>query len=188
MDHGPPLDDETYFEFWDYDPEEDYEQPSPPAWRRSLLIGVAIVTVVAMAIVPLYNLINASPRPVAENGLEVCAFDYCIVQDELSAAGLGGVMSRFSNVHLDDAESTELAGLLVQYLNIAAVEVTTVNRIEGSAEGQYIPSTRTIVLERPARAWTVIHEVAHVVEPGHGEGFQQTLVSLAAWLDQTVVD
>ena len=101
MDSDAPLDDEFFFEEWDLENEDD-EELAPPRWRRSLIIGVAVITVVAMALVPLYNLIDSSQRAVAENGLEVCGFDYCIVQGEVRASGLDLAMSRFSNTYLDD--------------------------------------------------------------------------------------
>ena len=57
MDSDTPLDDELFFEGWDFEDEDD-DELTPPPWRRPLIIGVAFITVVAMALVPLYNLIN----------------------------------------------------------------------------------------------------------------------------------
>ena len=136
-----------------------------------------------MATGPIYNLINAGVVPLAENGLEVCGFDYCIVQDGVREAGLDLVMSRFANIHLDDESAVALADVLIEHLGAEPVTVTVVNHLDGQIEGQYSPATRTILVERPVRAWTILHEVAHISNPGHGDDFQQALVELSSWLD-----
>ena len=180
MEPESPVDTEFPVEEWDLD---EYEQPRPPAWRRPLLIGVALLTVTAMATGPIYNLVNAGVVPLADNGLEVCGFDYCIVQDGVREAGLDLVMSRFANIHLADESAVALAEALIDHLGAESVTVTVVDHLEGHVEGQYNPATRTILIERPARAWTVLHEVAHIDSSGHGDDFQQGLVELATWLD-----
>lgn len=185
MDSDAPLDDEFFFEEWDLE-DEDGGELAPPRWRRSLIIGVAAITVVAMALVPLYNLIASSQRAVAENGLEVCGFDYCIVQGEVRASGLDLAMSRFSNTYLDDEGASGLADLLIEHLNVQPVSVVVVDRLDGRVGGRYDPATRTIVIERPARAWTVLHEVAHAVASGHDDDFLAAVVDLTAWLDSTL--
>jgi predicted metal-dependent hydrolase len=48
----------------------------------------------------------------------------------------------------------------------------------------YDVETRTISIERPARAWTVLHEVAHVLEPGHGADFQRVVIDLATVIEE----
>jgi hypothetical protein len=53
-----------------------------------------------------------------------------------------------------------------------------VDSLEGRLGGVYDPATRSIEIERPARAWTVLHEVAHVMEGGHGQDFQEVLIEL----------
>ena len=187
MDSDPPLDDEFFLDGWESEDEEG-EELAPPSRRRPLIIGVAIVTAAAMALVPLYNLINGGQRAVADNGLEVCGYDYCIVQQEVRNSGLDLAMSRFSNVYLDDEGATRLADLLVDYLNVPAVSVVVVDQMDGRIEGQYEPATRTILIERPARAWTVLHEVAHAVSAGHGDDFLEAVVDLTSWLDSTLID
>jgi hypothetical protein len=188
-DNYPP--DEPTPEDWEFEawgPEdEDAEELTPPAWRRPVIIGVALVTAIAMAAVPLYNLVGANRQTVADNGLEVCGFDYCIVQDEVRTAGLDLAMSRFSNVLLDDEGASRLSDLLVDYLNIQAVSVVVVDRLEGRVGGLYDPPTRTIFIERPVRAWTVLHEVAHAVASGHGEDFLAAVLDMTEWLDSTLV-
>ena len=161
--------------------EEDFEPLEKPWWLRPTLIVVAAITALSLAAVPIFNVFGAS-RPVADNGLEVCGFDYCIVQDAVRDGGLGNEMSRLSNTFLTDQEAQELADALTDYLEVDPVSVTVVNRLQGDVEGQYDPSTRSVVIERPARAWIVAHEVAHTVARGHGDDFQQTLIELTEWL------
>ena len=185
VDHESPLDDELFFDGWDA--EDESEPIVKPPWRRGVIIAVAVITVVAMATVPLYNLINGARTPVADNGLEVCGFDYCVVQDAVRAAGLDLAMSRFSNMFLDSEEAARLADLLTERLGIQPVSVVVVDRIDGPVGGQYDPETRTVLLERPVRAWTILHEVSHAGAFGHGEDFQRVLIDLTDWLDQTLV-
>lgn len=187
MDSDPPFDDEVLFDEWVLE-DEDGEDLASPSWRRPVIIGVALITAVAMALVPLYNLINGSERAVADNGLEVCGFDYCVVQDGMRNSGLDLAMSRFSNIYLDDEGAARLADLLVDHLNVQPVSLLVVDQLDGRIEGQYEPSTRTILIERPARAWTVLHEVAHAVSSGHGDEFLDVVVDLTAWLDSTLID
>ncbi|MCZ6630871.1 MAG: hypothetical protein O7D28_05940, partial [Actinobacteria bacterium] len=80
------VQDESAFEYWDVE-EDSFEPLEPPPWRRWLIIAVAALTVMAMALVPLYNFIDRDP-PVADNGLEVCGFDYCIVHVGGGLAGM----------------------------------------------------------------------------------------------------
>lgn len=186
MDYDYPGEDDPIFDA--FDPDHDSEVPAPPRWRRPLIVGVAVLTALAMAALPIYNLIGGSQKTIADNGLEVCGFDYCIVQDAMIEAGLDLKMSRFANMYLDDTSAAQLTTLLVDYLKVENVEVVVVDRLEGQIEGQYDSSTRTILVERPARAWTVMHEMAHVLFPGHGDDFQAALMDLAIWLDQALVD
>ncbi len=170
----------------DWDPEEELlEDLEAPPWRRRLIIAVAVVTVIAMSLVPLYNLIDRGELPVADNGLEICGFDYCVVQDGVNNAGLGLVMSRLANQYLDDGSAEDLAGVLLTHLDEGPVSFVMVERLDRRLEGQYVPATRTILIERPARAWIVLHEVAHTVSGGHGEDFQRTLIELTTWLEGT---
>lgn len=180
MVYDDPFFDELGFET-EFEDEEPREPISPP-WRRPLLIAVAAITALAMALVPLYNLINGS-RPVADNGLEVCGFDYCIVQDAARAAGIGDTMSALANTFLSDQEAVRLAGRLLDRIGESDVSFVIVERLEGDIKGQYDPSTRTIFVERPVRAWIVVHEVAHAEAPGHGEEFQEALIELTRSLE-----
>ncbi|HEU4321106.1 MAG TPA: hypothetical protein VFS66_13625 [Acidimicrobiia bacterium] len=176
MTHDGELPPEEDFpiDFWDGEDEPDQE-PSP-AWRRPVLIGVALVTALALAVVPIYNVLNASN--VAENGLETCSFDYCVVEEAVREAGLGSEMSRLFNTILTDEEAVSLAGELFDFLDLQPVELLIVDDLEGRIGGVYDPESRLIVIERPARAWTVLHEVAHVRETGHDPDFQRVVIEL----------
>ena len=180
MESEVPVDEQSAVGDWGLD---EYEELYAPLWRKPLLIGVALLTVAAMASGPIYNLVNDGAVPVADNGLEVCGFDYCVVQDAIREAGLDLVMSRFANIHLDDESAVALADVLLDHVGVEPVTVTVVDRLDGHVEGEYSPASRTILIERPARAWTVLHEVAHVDNPGHGAEFQRGLIDLALWLD-----
>jgi hypothetical protein len=178
-DHHPeesPFDD--WPEEWDsYD--DEHEPPAPPPWRKPVLIVTAAVTALAMALVPLYNVFFT--RDVADNGLEVCGFDYCVVVEAVTEAGLDLTMSRLSTTFLDDTEAARLTDAATDHLDVASVGLEIVDDLEGRLGGLYDPSTREIRIERPARAWTVLHEVAHTRESGHGDGFQRVLIELARW-------
>ena len=180
IDTGPceetPFDDE-----WS-DWEEGYEPiEATPTWRKPLLIAVAAVTAIALATVPVYNVIRA--RTVAENGLEVCGFDYCVVQEAAVDAGVDLIMSRLWNTFLDEDPARQFASRLTDHLGIDPVGLQIVGDLEGRLGGVYDPETRSIQIERPARAWTVLHEVAHAVETGHGPEFRELVIDLARWVD-----
>ena len=127
---------------------------------------------------------EGSEPDLADNGLEVCGFDYCVVQEGVRDAGLDLSMARLANIYLDDAEAERLADLLVAHLGEAPVGFEVVDRLDRRIEGLYDPNARTIYIERPARAWIVVHEVAHVAEGGHGDAFQAVLIELTEWLDE----
>lgn len=173
---APEDRDEPLFDEWDFDDEE--LEPLPqPAWRRPVLIVVAAITAVALAAVPLHNVFFADT--VAENGLDVCGFDYCAVQEEVRAAGLDLTMSRLANTFLTEEEARALADRLSDHLGIEPVGLVVVQDLDGRIGGLYDPQTRTVTIESPARAWTVLHEVAHAVAGGHGDGFVDVVIDLA---------
>lgn len=181
---GPPEDDfffaeDEFFEADDFLEEE--IEPAPPTWRRPVLIAVAALTAAAMIVVPLYNVFFAAT--VADNGLEVCGFDYCIVQDGVREAGLDLAMSRLSNTFLDQAEARALANELTDHLGIQRVGLVVVEDLDGRLGGVYDRGERLVSIESPARAWTVLHEVAHAVEAGHGREFQEVVIDLASYME-----
>ena len=175
----PGQQDDDFFEDWDLE-DEDSEPLSPPPWRKPLLIAVAALTAVAMALVPLYNVVFAPT--IADNGLEVCGFDYCVVQDAVREAGVDLVMGSLSTSFLDEQEAQDLADRLTEHLDIDPIRLHVVQDLDGRLGGFYDSERRAISIERPARAWTVLHEVAHAVETGHEEPFQEVVVDLASWL------
>lgn len=173
---------------WDLDewPDDDTEEapPEQPRWRRRAITAVGVLVAVAMLAGPVWNIVAGVTPQVSESGLELCGFDYCVVQDAVRDAGYDLTMSRLTNSLLDETAAQTLADFLVGHLGVAPVTVEVVDRIEGRIAGQYDPSTRRILLERPARAWIVLHEVAHTVASGHGSDFQETVIELAAhWED-----
>lgn len=180
MDHDASPDENFLFDAEGFEEFEDFE-PSP--WRRRIIVAVAAVTVVAVGLVPVYNLLQGTRTDVADNGLEVCGFDYCVVQEAVGDAGLHLEMSAFAGTFLDDEAAARLADSLIAYLGVEPVTLEVVDSLDGRIEGQYSPGSRLIVVERPARAWTVIHEVAHAVSSGHGEDFTSTVIELTTWLD-----
>lgn len=163
--------------------EESADVVEAPRWRRWLIVAVATITVVGMGLVPLYNVISGGRPPVADNGLEVCGYDYCAVLDGVRAAGLESLMSRMANTYLSDLEAEALAATLLTHMGQGGVNMQIVDRLDGNIKGEYLPSTRTILLERPIRAWVVLHEVAHVAAAGHDYEFQDVVNELAAWLE-----
>lgn len=176
-----PPDDETPDDWsdegWDpsWDEAEEETGSQVPTWRRPLLIAVAAFTAVALVIVPVYNLLVDQA---ADKGLEVCGFDYCIVEDAMRDAGLELEMSSLYNTILGDEEASSLARQLTDDLGVDPVGLVVVDDLDGRVGGLYDPETRSIAIERPARAWTVLHEVAHVIESGHAGDFQGVLIEL----------
>lgn len=167
------------------DPEED-PRGTAPTWRRPFLIGVAALTAAAMALIPIYNVISGGRR-VADNGLEVCGFDYCVVQDAAIAAGLNEEMSALANTFLSDEEAGALAAALLERVGRVDVSFIVVEKLDGDIEGRFDPAAGAITVERPVRAWMIVHEVAHAEQAGHGEEFQRVLIELTRWLAETAL-
>jgi len=162
------------------EPETDWTR-----WRRYALAMIAAVVALAMASVQIWNLVDRGSPPVADSGLEICGFDYCVVQEAIRAEGLGLEMSTLATTFLDEAEARTLADELVSRLGQPPVGIEVVDRLEGRTAGQYSPGSRTILLERPIRAWIVIHEAAHTVAGGHDAFFVETLAGLVRGLAGT---
>lgn len=161
-----------------------YEEPiGRSRWRRRLVVGVSIVAIMSLSAVPISNLIDGGRPRVADNGLEVCAFDYCVIQDAVSAVGLDLEMSRLSNLILDDA-AARLVAATTRYLGIAPIAVRIEDQLGGQLGGYFDPAGPVVVIERPANVWIVLHEVAHAVAAGHGPDFQAVLIDLARWRSQ----
>lgn len=154
------------------------EPVQAPAWRRRVIVAVAAIAAAALLGTQAWNLIARGAPPVAENGLEICGFDYCTVQEAIRAGGLGREMARLASSYVGEAEARALAAQLTDELGVGSVEVVIVGRLDGLTAGQYSPGTRTISLEAPVRAWIVYHEVAHTVAGGHGDDFVGVLEQL----------
>lgn len=173
------LDDS--FEDWDSDLDA-AEAERDSGWRRWVVGVIAVVVVISLLLVSLSNLVRQGAPPVADNGLAVCGFDYCLVQEAIRAVGLDLEMSRLANTILDDAETRLLADDLASFLGIEPVDISLVDQLEGRLGGFYDPGSRAVVIERPANAWVVSHEVAHSVASGHGIDFQKTLAALVRYV------
>jgi len=139
----------------------------------------------AMLAVPVWNVIDGLTPELSDSGLELCGFDYCIVQQAVREAGYDLTMARLTNTILDEEQARSLADELVAHLGVGPVTVEVVDRIDRRIAGQYDPSSHNILLERPARAWIVVHEAAHTVATGHGDDFQHIVIELAEWMEST---
>jgi hypothetical protein len=162
---------------------EDEEPLEHPPWRRRTITAVGLLVAAAMLAVPVWNIIDGATPRFSDSGLELCGFDYCVVQEGVREAGQGVTMGRLANTLLSEDDAQQLADSLVGYLGVEPVTVDVVDRLEGRIAGQYNSATRQILLERPVRAWIVLHEVAHTVATGHGDQFIDTLVDLARWME-----
>ena len=156
--------------------------PEESANRRWIIWLVAAITAAVLAILPLYSLFDRATPQIADNGLEVCGFDYCVVQQAMRDQGVDGEMVQLANIYLNDSDAALLVDQLVAGLGEEPVGLVLVDRISGDIAGQYDPTMRTITIERPVTAWIVAHEVAHVVSAGHDSEFQETLAGLALTL------
>jgi len=157
--------------------------PPPPRWRRRLITAVGVLVAAAMLAGPAWNIFDRANPPLSDSGLELCGFDYCIVQDAVREAGFGVTMSRLANTYVTEGEARDFACALLAYLGEGAGTVEVVDQRDGRSAGQYQGAERLILLERPVRAWIVLHEVAHVVASGHGEIFQDAIIDLARYVD-----
>lgn len=180
---SPPIGPEgDFFDEWDDDQDDFEAAPPPPRWRRPAVVALAILVASSLAILPLQSLFDGTTPAVSDSGLEICGHDYCIVREAVVEAGLDLEMSRLANTFLDDDAAVALAKELSDYLGIDPVAVSVEDELGGRLGGVYDPSTRSILIERPANAWVVAHEVAHAVARGHGDEFQLVLVDLARYL------
>lgn len=178
-----PTEDADFF----VDPFEEDDDVDEPA-RRRLGWGwriAGIVTALAMLVLPLWNVVRGATPQVADNGLEVCSFDYCVVEEQVRAAGFGDVMIRQSGVIVPDAEVQSYVDAFSDVVDGPPVTAEVVDDLPGELGGRYITSDRVIQIDRPATVWIIAHEVAHSVGSGHDDDFMDALLELARHLEQT---
>lgn len=172
-----PVDPDTPF-----DEADDAELPRR-LLRPWMLAAVAVLVAAVMLIGPALQTVDRAIPQIADNGLEVCTYDYCEVQAAIWDAGAGPAMLRFSTVLLSDEEAQEFSDDLLTSLGEAPVPVVMVDTLPAAAAGRYDPGRRVIEIERPASAWIVMHEVAHVASVGHDDEFVATLAAIARVVD-----
>lgn len=163
---------------------EDFEPFLPRrrrlGWRSRL---VALTAALSMLAIPLYNVIDGASPQVADNGLEVCRFDYCIIEQRVRDEGLGNAMARMAASVVPDSEVQSFVDAMVRVVGGPDISASVVDELPGDLGGRYSPATRTIEIDRPATVWLIAHEVAHSVSTGHGDDFQRTLIELGAFFD-----
>lgn len=155
----------------------------PRVWRRWVIGVIAAVLVAIMVLGPVSRLIDRARPQYADNGLELCGFDYCTVQTAVRDAGYGPAMARLSSIRLDPGEAQRLADQLVELIDQAEVTVAVVDTLPGNTAGRYDAKARVVEVEEPIWAWVVVHEVAHTRAAGHGEAFEAALLALLAAIE-----
>ncbi len=171
----------------DYAQEEDWEPPDlviprrrmPTSWRV-----VGVVAALSLLVIPVLNLITAGPQ-FADNGLEICRFDYCDVERHVFDEGLGGTMAVMSSIIVPDDEVQSYVDAMIDVVDGPSVTVEVVDELPGDLGGRYFTSERVIQLDRPVNLWVIAHEVAHSVAPGHEDDFLETLVELGRFFQAT---
>lgn len=171
--------DDWQDEDWEPIPEEPIpSRRIPTSWR---VIG--IVAALSLLVIPVLNLINAGPR-FADNGLEICRFDYCVVERHVFDAGLGSTMTVMSSIIVPDDNVQSVVDELIVVVGGPSVTAVVVDELPGDLGGRYFPSERLIEIDRPANLWVIAHEVAHAVAPGHEDDFMETLVELGRYFER----
>lgn len=156
----------------------------PRVWRRWLLGVVAGLLVVLLVAGPVSNLFEQAQPQIAENGLEVCPFDYCVVQTAVRSAGHGPTMARLVATELDAEEAQVLADLLVAAIGQRRVAVEVVSSLPESLAGRYGVGSRVVQVVEPIRAWVIVHEVAHTSAGGHDSTFIDVILRLLRSIEQ----
>ncbi len=173
-------------EEWDADDWEPVRDDSisrralPTSWR---VIG--IIAALSMLAIPVFNLIDARSPQLADNGLEVCRFDYCIVERFVVDEGLASTMAVMSSSIVPDADVQSFVDAMIDVVGGPSVTAEVVDDLPGDLGGRYTPAERLIQIDRPATVWIIAHEVAHTVSVGHDEEFQETLAELARFFERS---
>jgi hypothetical protein len=152
----------------------------PTTWRV-----MGILAALSMLAIPLFNLIDARSPQIADNGLEVCRFDYCIVERHVVDAGLARTMAEMSSIIVPDADVQSFVDAMIDVVGGPSVTAQVVDELPGDLGGRYVPAERLIQIDRPATVWIIAHEVAHTVSQGHDEDFQETLVELGRFFERS---
>lgn len=151
-------------------------------WKVRL---VALTAALSMLAIPLYNVIDGASPQIADNGLEVCRIDYCLIEQRVRAAGLGDVMVGMAASVVPDSEVQSFVDTMVGVVGGPDIAAFVVDELPGDLGGRYSPAARSIEIDRPATVWLIAHEVAHSVSTGHGEEFQETLIELGEFFQST---
>ena len=182
-DYDSEVDSWEDWETDDWEPAREDQISSrtlPTSWR---VIG--IVAALSMLAIPIFNLIDARSPQIADNGLEVCRFDYCIVEQYVLDAGLGRTMAEMSSIIVPDAEVQSYVDAMIDVVGGPSVTAEVVDELPGDLGGRYSPAARLIQIDRPATVWIIAHEVAHTVSSGHDEEFRETLVDLGRFFERS---
>lgn len=163
--------------------DEDWPPPGDTA-RNRWIRRIAWIVAVAVAAVPIWNIVGGSTPRFADNGLEVCTFDYCAVEEVVDDAGYRLTMARLSEERLDDEQAQDFADRLAGVVSAPPVVVEVFDDLPGDIGGRYLPEERVIQVRRPATRWIVIHEVAHTVGSGHGSDFEGALLTMIEWVEE----
>ncbi len=174
---------------WEVDDwQEDDREPIPeePIASRDLPMSwrvLGIVAALSMLAIPLFNMIDARTPQLADNGLEVCRFDYCVVERHVVDVGLGRTMAVMSSIIVPDDEVQSYVDAMIDVVGGPSVTAEVVDELPGDLGGRYTPAARLIQIDRPATVWVIAHEVAHTVSPGHDDEFRETLVELGRFFE-----
>lgn len=183
----PVTDDTDPADFF-ADPFVDEELPEDVPARRRLGWGWRIagfVTALSMLALPVWNVIQGSSPQIADNGLEVCSFDYCVIEEQVRDAGFGEVMIRQSGVIVPDRDVQSYVDAFSAVIDGPPITAEVVDDLPGDLGGRYTPSDRLIQIDRPATVWIIVHEVAHSVGAGHDRDFVDALLELADHVART---
>lgn len=170
----------------DADEIDDFEPFLPRRPRVGWKVRVvALAAALSMLAIPLYNVIDGASPQIADNGLEVCRIDYCLIEQRVRDAGLGNVMVGMAASVVPDSDVQSFVDAMVRVVGGPDLAAFVVDELPGDLGGRYSPATRTIEIDRPATVWLIAHEVAHSVSTGHGEEFQETLIELGEFFESS---
>lgn len=174
--------DDTDWDIDEWEPATDepiLRRRIPTSWRV-----VGVVAAMSMLAIPVVNLIDARSPQIADNGLEVCSIDYCVVERHIIEAGLGRTMAEMAADIVPDAQVQSYVDSMIDVVGGPDVTAEVVDELPGDLGGRYSPASRLIQIDRPATVWIIAHEVAHAVSSGHDDGFRETLADLGRFFEE----